>query len=112
MAGDYQKRCVEVAYVELFSTSEGRRFLQLVRHYWDSSVIGRPHTLWVIYSDLRELWSGNAENVGDDPDMAQVIAALDQLWLCGELFERQERIGICKREVTTYYTTRTHATGF
>jgi hypothetical protein len=111
MAGDFQKRCVSVAYIELFATPEGRRFFDLVRHYWDSATVGRPYTLWTIYVDLRELWSGGSCN-GDEPDMAQVIAALHQLWLCGELFERQEKVGICKREITTYYTTRVISTGF
>ena len=103
------RKAINEAYSELFSTRDGRKFLELVHHYFDCATIDRPHTLWMVWRDLGELWCGTGV---DEVDICHVQAALHHLWMVGEVWQTVEPIGPQNKPVEVWFSTRIQATGF
>lgn len=102
------KSLVDAAYHDLTTTEDGKRFLALIRQYFDSlpPEMGVGH--FTLAAQIGELHNGPSEK----PDLAMVEAALEHLWMQGEIWSRKTDIGGGVFSYPVWYANRTQNTGF
>ena len=104
---DFQS-LVDAAYHDLTTTEDGKRFLALIRHYFECLPphMGVGH--FTLAAQIGELHGGPREK----PDLAMVEAALEHLWMQGEIWSRKTMLvggTVC---CPVWYANRAMNTGF